>query len=86
VATHSPFGPPGRHGLAKWCVPDGLPAPCVRGRRLKESESYTPASNIEILDLKRVLLDELPPWFNVITHESGEQVVGGSDIIEPNLE
>src|SRR5271157_6625862 len=43
-------------------------------------------SNIEVLDLQRVLLDELAAWFDVITHESREEIIGGSSVVKPNLQ
>ncbi len=47
--------------------------------------SQITASNIEVLDLKGMFLDELPAWFDIVAHEGGEQVVGGGGVIEPYL-
>jgi hypothetical protein len=43
-------------------------------------------SNVEVLYLERVLLDELAPGLDIVAHQRGKQVIGPGDIFELNLE
>src|SRR5690242_11900501 len=43
-------------------------------------------SDVQILDLESVLLDELAPGLDIVAHEGGKQVVGGGGVLQPDLQ
>ncbi len=50
------------------------------------STEAIPRSDVEVFDLQRVLLDEIAPGFDIVSHQGGEQVVGGGNIFQLDLE
>ena len=55
------------------------------GRPFEALNSLYPRSNIKILDLQGVLFNELTTRLDVVTHQGGEQVIGGGCIVKPDL-
>lgn len=43
-------------------------------------------SHVQILDLERMLLDELSARLDVVTHQGREQVISRRSVVEPDLE
>ena len=62
-----------------------LASPLAQSHGPLEIDSTAYGSDVEVLDLECVFLDELAARFNIVAHEGGEQVVGGSGILEPDL-
>src|SRR6476646_7834000 len=58
-------------------------APCTTHRAWC---AQRPTSDVEILDVERIVLDEFPPWLHLVTHERGEHQVGFGVIFGAHLQ
>jgi hypothetical protein len=57
----------------------------VLGRSGGGSKKYGERSNIEVSHFQGMVLDEITPWFNLVSHERREHVIGNFDIIDFHL-